>query len=768
MQNSFEILEIGKIEEALAFYARTERGKKSARDLKILPLEDLKKELSFLKEAFFVIPAYGNLPLDVSSDLETTVDLAKKGHVLNAEELERVAHDIKLSKELERYFQKVLEAPLLSSYVASLPDLGDLEKEIHKVIAPNLTIYDNASPKLKAIRVAIAKLEKEMVAKLGFVLQENKIYLSDTTLTIKNGHYVLPVANAYKNKVKGIVQDVSKTGETTFIEPALLVEMNNQMTILQNNEREEIHRLLAILSGKVAGRETEVKVLNAAIGYLDFLQAKILYGESLEAHLGNVSEDGTLSLIRARHPLLDQSKVVPNDFSMSPSRRLVVISGPNAGGKTVALKTVGTLVYMFQAGLLIPASEGAEIPYFKHIFLDIGDSQSIEDSLSTFSGHISGIASICERVGGKDLVLLDEVGTGTSPEEGEALAYAIIRYLLSKHCYTLLSSHFKGIKAFALTRDDIENASMLFDEGKLAPTYRLAMGLPGDSYGLVAAKRFGLQEDIVKDASSYLSEHTDFSVSSSIKKLGALTKENEDLKAELSERERKLRAKEEEFQKKEEAYKEKQKRFLQDANDEKRRLIEETEDKLNEILASLNGKSSLKPHEVTAAKKSLDDLIEAPQSSHFEEKIVEGDYVELPDYGVHGLVSRIKGNRLYISSKGKEFSAPVSAARKIDPPIEKSTPMRGSVLDQTPTSGLSLECNLIGMRVEEALSVLDKYLDSCRLKGFKRVRIVHGFGSGALRKATHEYLKKHSSFVEKYEIAGEHEGSGGATVVYLK
>ena len=346
MQTSSQVLEFPKIAEAASLLARTERGKAACLHLAMLPKDALAKELSFLDETINLIPRYGRFPIDVSSDLEHIVALAAKGSVLSIEDLERVANDVLTANALHKYFAGIELSPLLVAYAQGLPTLSFLEKDIHKIIGPNLQVYDDASPELKHIRISMDRLEKEMVHKLGFVLEENKVYLSDTTLTIKNGHYVLPVANAYKNKVKGIVQDVSSSGATTFIEPELIVEMNNKMVELKNAEREEIHRLLGILSQEVGGSADAVTLLNRMIGYLDFLQAKALYADQLHAHIAHISETKELFIQGARHPLLDQNKVVPNDFRLSEDKRVIVISGPNAGGKTVALKTLGLLVLM--------------------------------------------------------------------------------------------------------------------------------------------------------------------------------------------------------------------------------------------------------------------------------------------------------------------------------------------------------------------------------------------------------------------------------------
>jgi DNA mismatch repair protein MutS2 len=607
-----------------------------------------------------------------------------------------------------------------------------------------------------------------MVHKLGFVLEENKVYLSDTTLTIKNGHYVLPVANAYKNKVKGIVQDVSSSGATTFIEPELIVEMNNKMVELKNAEREEIHRLLGILSTEVGGSAEAITKLNQMIGYLDFLQAKALYADSLKAHIAHCSDKKELYIPGARHPLLDQSKVVPNDFVLSEEKRIVVISGPNAGGKTVALKTLGLLVLMHEAGLAIPSLEGAEIGYIKAVYTDIGDSQSLADNLSTFSGHMSNLSGIFSSVGGNDLVLLDEVGTGTSPKEGEAIAYATIKFLLDKHCFTLVSSHFEGLKAYALSEPRIVNASMLFDSEKLLPTYKLKMGLPGESYGISVASRYGVDPKVISAAQSYLAEHEDVSIGKAIERLSELSREEEAAKAKLLLDQKALDDEKDAILKEEGSLKKREENYLSDVKSTKEKMLADAQKEIDEVLASLD-KPELKMHEVIAAKKRLNDLKAKQEEVHFTGEIALGDYVENPTYGVVGKVSRISGKNIEISTAdGVTFKTEKDQVRVVPAPVEKPVAMTGAYIDTMVTKGLPLEINIIGEHVDEGIADVTDYLDRCRIKGYKRVRIIHGLGSGALRSAVQTYLKKHPEFVESYETGGEYEGGGGATIVHLK
>jgi DNA mismatch repair protein MutS2 len=771
VQNIYEKFEFNRISGEIASYARTEVGKAKALELKAFTdVDALKNELAKLEEMSFLLARFGRIPIEVSSDLEKSVALARKGGVLSIEELERAANDVIQQKHVISYFAQISDSPLLIEYSSHFPHLDFLEKDIHKIIAPDMSIFDNASPKLKSVRVGIVRLENEMKKKLGYVLDSNKVYLSDTTLTIKNGHYVLPVANAYKNKVKGIVQDVSNSGETTFIEPEVLVEMNNKMVELRNDEREEIHRLLGVLSSEIASNGDSVLLNNSMIGYLDFLQSKALYGEKTKSHVATISNDPIVDLTLARHPLIDPAKVVANDFKLDEKTSLVVISGPNAGGKTVALKTLGLLVLMNQCGLAIPAEEGATLSYFKHIYVDIGDSQSLSDNLSTFSGHMQNISEILSSVGGKDLVLLDEVGTGTSPKEGEAIAFAVISYLLRKHALTMVSSHFEGLKAYALSHEEIVNASMVFDEKKLLPTYKLKMGLPGESYGLVVAKRFGLPDEVLNTAEGYLSQHEEASVSEAIKRLGQVTKETEEEKAKVKAKEDELLKREKSLDSEKAALQLRQEHYLSDVEEKKNELLRGYEEKMDDILHSVT-RSDVKLHEVISAKKKLDDLQEKAKEEHFNEPIKVGDYVNIPSLYSSGRVQSIDGSKVIVVSKeGLSFKTKADKLVRVEEPKkDNAAPLSGLKVDEMAfKKSVPLELNLIGQHIDEASFNLDKYLDECRLKHFKRVRIIHGWGSGALRNLVRDYCDSHKDFIASYEGADGSEGGGGATIVHLK
>lgn len=769
MQNCFEVLEWNRLLDMIAKYSRTEIGKGLCLGVKPVEKERLREEMRCLTEADSAFCLLGRFPIDSSPCLETVLSHAEKGARLSVEDLEKICHDIGLIAELRRFFGKASEAVSLRSKVDLLEDCSFLEEEIHRVIAPDLSIFDNASPKLKQIRVALTRLEKQIDATLLDVLNQNKDYLSGDRATLRNGHYVLPVANAHKNKVRGIVQDISGSGGTTFIEPERLVQLNNQITILRNEEKEEIHRILLELSHKVGSCSQSLNAANKTIGYFDFLQAKVLFGEEIHGHMGSISEDQTLFIPSARHPLLDPERCVANDFRILPNQRVIIISGPNAGGKTVALKTVGLLVLMFEAVLPLPCLNGAIIPYYRNVYLDIGDSQSIQDNLSTFSGHMANIASILRLIGGKDLVLLDEVGTGTSPREGEALAKAIVKYLLSKHCTAMVSSHFEALKAFAFEHDDVENSSMLFDEDALLPTYKIKMGLPGESYGLKVAKRFGLPESVVRDAEEDFENSTDLNVSEAIKRLGQITRESEELKAKLLKEESQIEIEKRNLSIREHNLSQKEEKLLSTVKSEKEALLGKTRAKIDEIMAEL-ASPEVKLHQAIAAKRRLDSLEEKVREESFNTEVRVGDYVRIPSLDLVGKVSRIQGKKVFLTTRdGMSWETTKDKVVSSREPEEKKVKMKGAVLDAVGSGpSVGLELNIIGLHVDEALPEIDRYLDQCRRKGFERVRIIHGYGSGALRKATHEYLKSHSSFVKKFELGGEFEGGSGATVVYLK
>ena len=770
MQDVFEILEFNRVKEALSEFALTSLGKAKVEQISILPKKELIDLLPILKSAQDDIDIIGKFPLLGGSNIASFVLLAKKGHCLSVEQILKIHQDLRCQHALFQYQSKCNEGDLIASKINAVPSLEHLQEEIERIMDDVGAIKDDASPELKRIRRDIIKTRKENDRLISSLVERYAPYCSDSTLTMRDGKFVLPINITYKNKVKGIVMDTSNSGESVFIEPYELVEVDQKLALLEVEEKAEIHRLLLALSSRLALEDELLILLDNLIGELDFLQAKVLYGESLNGSIASFSEDGSLYLAKARHPLLDQKVVVSNDFAFTPKQKVIVVSGPNAGGKTVALKTLGINALMFQSGMLVASNNGSMLPYFKHILCDIGDAQSLEDNLSTFSGHMSNVASILSIIGGNDLVLLDEVGTGTSPKEGEALAISIIEYILKKHSFAMISSHFEGVKLFCLSHKDVGNACMLYDEKELRPTYVLKMGLPGESYGLSVAKRFGIQEEVITRAQALLKEEGDFSISKAISKLTVLAKENEALKQKMEHRERSLIKKERELDVASKNLDLRREKFLASLEEEKKSILEAAQDEVDDIIATLNS-PEVKLHEAIRAKKKLDNLKTNPETMEFNEEIKVGDYVIMPIYGISGRVDSIKGKKASLSSSGgKTFVVDVSSLQHTSAPAPKEeVHVTGAMLDAiSEMKGLPMEVNLIGLRYDEAKNELEHYLDKCRQKGFKRVRIIHGYGSGALRKMCHEYCKSHANWIKSFEAAGEQEGGSGATIVYLK
>ena len=769
MQDSFAVLEIEKILSEVASYAKTEEGKDRLLSLRPYSETSLKEELLFQSDFITISPSLGGLSFGDGKNLRYPLSKTKKGGRMDQSELLSLSSLIGDCLNAKTKLENVEVNNQVSDFIANLPELSSIKESIDRVVAPDLSIYDNASAKLKSIRREIVKKKREATSVLPTILKRYESYLNSSSFAYRDNHYTLPVSISYKNKVPGILIDLSQSENTAFIEPSELLLIQNQIAEKEAEEKEEIFYLLGELSKEIASYYEEVARLYDDMVYLDIVQAKAEYGFSRNGHLPSLSEDGSLYLGQARHPLLDKNSVIPNDFVLKSEAKVVVISGPNAGGKTVALKTLAVNILLFEMAIPCLAEQGGYLPYFKHVYCDIGDNQSIEENLSTFSAHMANIADICSKAGGRDIVFLDEVGTGTSPKEGEALAVAILNYLENKHAYVLVSSHFEGLKALALENPRFDNASLVYDEENFSPTYRLRFGSPGESYGLMAAKRFGLQEEILTQAKKRLSAKGEGGVAYAIKKLTKLQKENEDLSLELKKKEEDLKQAQRKLKIETNNLKLKEEKFEASLESIREEVLEKTKAEVGELIKELS-RSDLKLHEAIKIKQKLDAIGEKEEVvKQANEPFEVGDYCAIEDYGIEGKIKRLKGKKAILSTRGgKDYEVDLASLTHIGAPKEKEEAIKGAFLDGVGGSSIGLECNLIGMRAEEAKAELDRYLDRCRLSGFSRVRIIHGFGSGALRKMTHEYLKAHKDFVASFELAGPGEGGSGATVVNLK
>ena len=764
MQDIYTTFEFNKIKEMLNEYTKTSLASKRIFSLTMYKsFSEVNDALEDLKEMTSIILRFGPLPIENSVDAIEMIEMAKKTGILTPHDFHMIDNDIMTMIHLNEYIKKIdVSYPRIQLKISNFCDLSNLQRAIRRVITNSLTVDDKASGKLLEIRTDLKKLTRQLESKAASLAYQYSDYLSDENPTIRDGHFVLPVKTAYKSKVLGAIYDISDTGNTTFIEPLEIITLNNQITGLRLEENEEVRRILKELTSLLLLQEDEVINNNKIIAELDFLSAKAFFAKEINGEIATLSpKSQIIELLDARHPLLDAKKVVSNSYYFDEDKRIVIISGPNAGGKTVSLKVVGLLVLMNQCGLPLPVSK-ATLSYFPHIYIDIGDNQSISDNLSTFSAHMSHIGEIARVAKGKDLVLIDELGTGTDPKEGEAIALGVIESLIRSHSFAFISSHFSSLKEYALTHPNIENSSMIFDEDKLVPTYKFKMGAPGRSYGIEVASRYGVSEDIIDNAKNYIASHSntqsDELIASLQKKVEAASKLEESLRKEKLE----VEAEAKRLIVDRKNLEDKRNKLLSTVETEKEELIEETKSKIDEIMKVLST-GDVKLHDVIALKKKVEELEASNELEHFKEDIKVNDQVSIPSLEIYGIVKRINGDKATIySDSGISLEIETSRLHKV-PKAELRVVTKPKNKVDLNLKSVPIELNIIGLHTDEGKERLIKYLDDCRMKHMSKVRIIHGFGSGALRKMVHSYLSTQKDLT--YQLADGYEGGGGATVV---
>lgn len=768
MEKLHDIFGFTQIKDSLKRFAKTEKSRFLIESLPFITDYDLLKEkLDLLTEVDSFLFRYGPLPLNHSFNLSLVLEGASKGLILTPSDFDHILSDINaVSKTIVFARERIEQSSLLGILLAQFNDLSTLKTAIEKVINPNLSIKDNASPELSKIRRELFTTEQKISRLINELSAKYASVMSDNLVTIRNGHYVIPVKVSEKNNVDGIIHDISLTGQTVYIEPSPLVAINNKLLSLKSDEHVEINRILRNLTSLTLIDKVSIIQNNDIIGQLDFNFAKAQYGQSLNGHIAVLSKEQVIDFKDAAHPLIDKNKVVRNSFLLNDENRLILISGPNAGGKTVVLKTIALLVLMNQAGLMLPTTIPAKIGLFNNIYADIGDAQSLSDNLSTFSGHIKNLASFVDIASSQDLVLIDELGTGTDPSEGEVLAKAIIEVLVKNKVTALISSHFSKLKAYIVSLPNVSNGSMMFDETNLTPMYKYVFGLPGKSYGLIVAKKYGLNNEIIESAKKDLDGQSTIEFENVIAKLQTSLKTADDKTLVLNKKIIELNKKEAENAQ----LQNKLNKRLSTIDAEAKELIDqkiaEANQKIDHVLKQAY-EENLKPHHLIALKKALETDNTNNIENDKEGELELNDYVYIKTLEVEGEIISIKGNRLLVkTTMGITVNAKKTDVVKTAKPKEekKKAVMYTKQIDDTVV--VKLELNIIGLRVDEAMPQVKAYLDKCLAKRFSTVRIIHGFGSGALRKAVHDYLKK-QSFVKSYALGGQYDGGGGATIVNL-
>lgn len=785
-----QTLEYNKIIDMLTEKATSDPGRKLCRDLK--PFNDINlinEAQTQTSDALSRLFKKGSVSFGGNKDLGYTLKSLGIGSTLSITELLNIAGLLENVNRIKSYGKKEREdenADSLDCFFSALEPLSSLAREIRRCILSEEEISDDASPALKHIRrstrIANDKIHSQLTNMLG---GSCRTYLQDAVITMRNDRYCIPVKAEYKNQVPGMIHDQSSTGSTLFIEPAAIVALNNQIKELFLKEQEEIKKILAGLSAQAAEHIDTISQNQAIMTTLDFIFAKASLAMEQNATSPVFNTDGYVNIRKGRHPLLDKKKVVPIDIYLGKDFDLLIITGPNTGGKTVSLKTTGLFALMGQAGLHIPALDRSELSVFTEVYADIGDEQSIEQSLSTFSSHMTRIVSILEQADKDSLCLFDELGAGTDPTEGAALAIAILDYLHKKKIRTMATTHYSELKVYALTTPSTENACCEFDINTLQPTYRLLIGIPGKSNAFAISSKLGLPDHIIQEAKTQISqENISFEDLLADLENNRITIENE--RAEIASYKEEIKLLKEKLLKKEDKIQETKERILREANEKARDILQEAKDVADEtikVFQKAGPGASMKDLEKTREKvrgkitEQNDRLSLKSKPSQKKQpapkQLKLGDSVQILSMGLKGTVSSLpdhKGN-LFVQCGIIRSQTNIKDIVLIDDiPVTKpsfSARSGKSNIKMSKSYSISPEINLLGKTVDEAIAELDKYLDDAYLSHLSSVRIVHGKGTGALRKAVQGHLKK-VKYIQSFR-QGEHgEGDAGVTIATFK
>ena len=783
------VLEYNKIRERLTDKATSEQGRKLTAALEpMTDLDEINRAQTETADALGYLFRKGSTSFGGNKDLGMCIRSLEVGSVLSIAELLRIAAFLENVNRIKSYGRKEREdAPVdsLDVYFESLEPLTPLSNEIRRCILSEEEIADDASPALKKIRRSMTVTNDRIHSQLASMINGScRTYLQDAVVTMRNNRYCIPVKSEYKGQVQGMVHDQSSTGSTFFIEPAAVVNLNNELRELEIEEQKEIAVILADLSAQ-AGAYTELLTADQkAMTTLDFIFAKAALALDQNATMPLFNTEHRIRIRQGRHPLLDKKKVVPVDIQLGIDFDLLIITGPNTGGKTVSLKTVGLLTLMGQAGLHIPALDRSELSIFEEVYADIGDEQSIEQSLSTFSSHMTNIVSILQQADGDSLCLFDELGAGTDPTEGAALAISVLDHLHGRGIRTMATTHYSELKVYALSTPFVENACCEFSVETLRPTYRLLIGIPGKSNAFAISSKLGLPDHIIEDAKRHITEDKESfedllaNLENSRVTIEKERLEIEGYKEEVKALKQKLEAKQEKIDQAKE-------KILRQANEEAREILQSAKEVADETIRTFQkAEAGVSIRELEKSRQKVRDKISekntklAIKNDKPTHKVLKpnqikpGDSVKVVSMGLKGTVSSLpdKNGNLFVQCGIIRSKVSLNDLVLIEEETISTGKMQRSSsgkLKMSKSYSVSTEINLLGRTVDEALSELDKYLDDAYLAHLPSVRVVHGKGTGALRSAVHNYLRK-NRVVKNYRLGEFGEGDAGVTIVTFK
>lgn len=777
-------LEYNEIIKNLGGYCKTYLGKNLCEQLvPNFSYEQVDVLLNETKQADTLLHQKGIPPFYETEELEKYIKVLESNQTLSIKGLLNFAVLLKMCRELKEYFydDSSVTFEYLEKYFSFLYSNPSIEKNIFDKIIDENTVADNASSKLASLRRNRKNFEQEVKDKLnGFIHSSTYAkYIMEPIVTIRNNRYVIPVKEEYRSYIKGFIHDTSSSGSTLYIEPTSIFELNNKINHIKIEEDIEIERILQILSSSLCEYVDQLKNNLALIASIDLIFAKANFGIDSFGIIPVLNNNKYIDLYKAKHPLIDKDKVVPIDISLGKSYVSLLITGPNTGGKTVALKTVGLLLLMAYSGIPIPCSESSSISVFSHIFADIGDEQSIQESLSTFSAHIKNIVEITNITDNNSLVLLDELGSGTDPLEGAALAISILSYLKDIGSIVCCTTHYQELKEYALITDGFENASFEFDIENLKPTYKLLVGIPGKSNAFAISKRLGLNEQILNVANSHLKDDK-IPIEELLKSIYDNKLEIEKQKEETEKNLRQVELLRKSLEQKQDDVLEKRAQLLEDAKLEARDILLSAKEEATEIIHELNSSSDIK--QANNLRNKLNDKLKAINSIHYtepnnsfealaESDVKDGLNVYIASLGSNGYIvgNKInKSNEVQVQVGNMKMNIKLSDLRKsLTNSVKVKESGKVTTNKESKAKTVSPEINVIGQNVDEAIYVIDKYLDNCASANISPVRIVHGKGTGKLREGIHSFLKK-NPHVKSFRIGTFGEGEMGVTVVEIK
>lgn len=783
-QRVLKVLEFDKVKEQLLAFVSSTLGQEKVNNL--IPSTDYDEVVKWQEEtdeAAKVFRLKGNVPLSGIFNIRPHVKRSAIGGILSPQELIQVVSTIRVSRQMKRFIEDMvddqIELPILSQYVSKIIVLSDLEENLRNAIDEGGEVLDSASDTLRSLRQQLRANESRVREKLESMIRSSNAQkmLSDSIVTIRNDRFVIPVKQEYRGHYGGIIHDQSSSGATLFIEPQAIVQLNNQLQEIRVKEQLEIERILAELSAFVAEFEQELLTIVYVLAELDFMFSKARFAHKIKASKPAINQDGRISLFKARHPLIPKEEVVANDVMLGKDFTTIVITGPNTGGKTVTLKTVGLCVLMAQAGMQIPALDGSEIAIFDNVYADIGDEQSIEQSLSTFSSHMVNIVDILKRVDFNSLVLFDELGAGTDPQEGAALAISILDEVYKRGARVIATTHYPELKAYGYNRPGVVNASVEFDIETLSPTYKLLIGVPGRSNAFEISKRLGLSDHVIENARNQISADTN-QIENMIASLEKSRREAENDRIEANDYLKNAEKLHKDIQNQMVTFYEQKDSMVEKAQEKAAEIVEKAKAEAEYIIRELRKlrlekNAEVKEHELIEARKRLEEATPKVKKSSTKIQTIKNVHTFTPGDEVKVLTFDQKGT-LIEQASNKEWIVQIGILKmKVN---EKdleyiNTPKQKEIKPVTVVKGkdfhVSLELDLRGERYENALMRVEKYIDDALLAGYPRVSIIHGKGTGALRQGVTEYLKNHRQ-VKRARFGDAGEGGIGVTIVEFK